>query len=312
MNHLTFSLLSQLTLFQNISTKNPLAGQLFVTLTSVMLITAAVCFVISEITRNYSQVDKIWSIMPIVYSLITLSNSPDSPRIWLMTFLVNLWGVRLSYNFHRKGGYNIVPWKGEEDYRWSVLRQNPALKGIRFTLFNFFFISLYQLFLILLFCMQLVVAVEYSNVSLNFIDLLATILMASFILLETIADNQLFEFHLQKKQKVETDGRFSLSLKNGFMSDGLWKYVRHPNFIGEQLTWVFFYLFGVAASGQWINWTLSGPILLILLFVGSSDFTESISLKKYPLYDEYRETVPRYFPFKKILKNITSKLINYE
>jgi steroid 5-alpha reductase family enzyme len=39
-----------------------------------------------------------------------------------MAFLVTLWGLRLSYNFYRKGGYNIIPWKGEEDYRWKIFR----------------------------------------------------------------------------------------------------------------------------------------------------------------------------------------------
>lgn len=299
MNHFTLSLLSQLAFFQNISINNPAAAQLFVKLTSVMLITSAMCFLLSEITRNYSQVDKIWSIIPIFYSIISLSACPDSPRLWIMTLLVTFWGLRLSYNFYRKGGYNIIPWKGEEDYRWSVLRQNPALKGIRFTLFNLLFISLYQLFLILLFCTPLILAVEFKQTELNLIDVLAALLMISSILLETIADNQLFNFHLQKRNKIPADGRFARSLQNGFMSDGLWKYVRHPNFIGEQLTWVSFYFFGVAASGQWINWTLSGPVLLVLLFLGSSDFTEGISMKKYPEYASYREAVSRYFPLKK-------------
>lgn len=297
MNHFTLSFLSQLTIYQNIITKNPFAGQLFATLISITLITSVVCFLISEITRNYSQVDKIWSIMPIVYSIISLLTCPHSPRLWIMTLLVTVWGVRLSYNFYRKGGYYIIPWKGEEDYRWNVLRQNPALKGIWFTIFNLIFISFYQLFLILLFCTPLVLAVQYSDSTVNFIDLLAATLMLGFILIETIADNQLYEFHLQKKHKVPADGRFTRSLQNGFMSDGLWKYVRHPNFVGEQLTWVSFYLFGVAASGQWINWTLIGPTLLILLFWASSGFTEGISQKKYPEYAVYRQTIPRYFPF---------------
>ena len=82
------------------------------------------------------------------------------------------------------------------------------------------------------------------------------------------------------------------------MTDGMWKYVRHPNFISEQLIWVSFYFFSVAASGIWINWTLAGPVLLILLFIGSSGFTESISLKKYPEYLEYQQNVPRFFPIK--------------
>ena len=299
MIHFVYTSLSQVALFQSIKINSPLAGQLLSTFLYIMLITTATCFLISEITRNYSQVDKIWSIMPVIYSIISLSFCPNSPRLWIMTLLVTFWGIRLSYNFYRKGGYNIVPWKGEEDYRWSVLRQNPALKGIRFTLFNLFFISFYQLFLILLFCTPLILAVEYNNIALNLIDLLAFILMTGYIVIETIADNQLFEFHQQKKQSTLADGRFKNSLRNGFMTDGFWKYVRHPNFISEQLIWVSFYLFGVAASGQWLNWTLSGPFLLILLFIGSSHFTEGISLKKYPEYHTYKQNVPRYFPLKK-------------
>ena len=28
-----------------------------------------------------------------------------------------LWGLRLTYNFYRRGGYAWPPWTGEEDYR---------------------------------------------------------------------------------------------------------------------------------------------------------------------------------------------------
>ena len=91
----------------------------------VMIIVAIVCFVVSELTRNYSQVDKLWSLMPGIYSWITVASFP-SPRLFVMAILVTLWGLRLSFNFYRKGGYNIIPWKGEEDYRWKVLRENPA------------------------------------------------------------------------------------------------------------------------------------------------------------------------------------------
>ena len=116
---------------------------LTITLITIMLITAMVCFPVSEITGNYSQVDKLWSLMPVVYSFIALAAFP-TPRILIMSILVTIWGFRLSYNFSRKGGYNIIPWKGEEDYRWKFVRELPALKGrFRFGLFNLFFISFY-------------------------------------------------------------------------------------------------------------------------------------------------------------------------
>ncbi|MFZ0471705.1 MAG: DUF1295 domain-containing protein, partial [Bacteroidales bacterium] len=117
----------------------------------VMITVAIVCFAVSELTLNYSQVDKLWSLMPVAYSWITVAAFP-SVRLYIMTALVTLWGFRLSYNFYRKGGYNIIPWKGEEDYRWKILRENPALKGrIRFGMFNLLFISFYQNILIFLF-----------------------------------------------------------------------------------------------------------------------------------------------------------------
>lgn len=262
----------------------------------IMLITATVCFVVSEITRNYSQVDKLWSIMPVVYSITALINFP-APRLLVMSGLVIIWGLRLSFNFFRKGGYNIIPWKGEEDYRWKVLRQNPFLRGrFRFGLFNLLFISFYQNFLIMLFCTPLLMAAKYQNSYLTTLDIVASILMSGFIILESIADNQLFRFHTLKQQAGKTHSIYKHSLNQGFLSEGLWRFVRHPNFISEQLIWVSFYLFSVSASGEILNWTISGAILLILLFQGSTLMTEKLSGEKYPGYAAYKKVTPKFFP----------------
>jgi steroid 5-alpha reductase family enzyme len=261
-----------------------------------MLIVVCVCFLVSEITRNYSQVDKLWSLMPIVYSFIALVAFPV-PRLWIMSLLVSIWGFRLSFNFYRKGGYNIIPWKGEEDYRWKILRQHPLLKGrIRFGLFNLFFISFYQNLLILLFSSPLLLAAKNRTCSLSILDIVAASLMLGFILIETIADNQLFRFHELKRMKEKPEGLYRKSLEKGFMCEGLWRFVRHPNFASEQAIWICFYFFGVAATGRLINWTLVGSFLLVLLFLGSSEMTESISRGKYPDYDAYRKDVPKFFP----------------
>jgi steroid 5-alpha reductase family enzyme len=269
---------------------------LVLTWLTIMIIVAIVCFVVSELTRNYSQVDKLWSLMPIAYSWITVAEFP-SARIVVMASLVTIWGLRLSYNFYRKGGYNIIPWKGEEDYRWKILRENPALKGrIRFGLFNLFFISFYQNMLILLFSTPLLLAaVNHAN-PLNIIDLIAAFVMLLFIVTETLADNQLFRFHREKKGLQKGNPVYGKSLAKGFMSEGFWKHVRHPNFTSEQAIWASFYFFGVAASGKGLNFTIAGPILLILLFIGSSAMTESISSGKYPEYKNYQKAVPKFIP----------------
>jgi steroid 5-alpha reductase family enzyme len=78
---------------------------------------------------------------------------------------------------------------------------------------------------------------------------------------------------------------------------GLWAYSRHPNFFGEQMVWVCFYLFSIAASGRIVNWSIVGCILLILLFQGSANFSEKISAEKYPEYKDYQRRVCKFLPW---------------
>ena len=83
-----------------------LSDPLTKTFITIMLSNAAICFIAGELTQNYSQVDKLWSMMPVIYSLTALISHP-SPRLWIMCILVSIWGFRLSFNFYRKGGYII-------------------------------------------------------------------------------------------------------------------------------------------------------------------------------------------------------------
>ncbi|MRR24048.1 DUF1295 domain-containing protein [bacterium] len=257
---------------------------------------AVICFLVSEITRNYSQVDKLWSLLPPVYTWVTVASFPTA-RTVIMAVLVTMWGLRLSFNFNRKGGYSIIPWKGEEDYRWKILRESTALSGrLRFGLFNLLFISLYQNIIILLFTTPILMAALYPETPLAVTDIIAAVLMASFLMIETVADNQQFRFQTMKRSNTAVPDKFTVSLRKGFLTEGLWRYSRHPNFASEQAIWISFYLFGVAASGKWINFTLLGPVLLVLLFIGSSVMTENISSGKYPDYSLYQKEVPKFVP----------------
>lgn len=275
---------------------DPQFQSLVLTWITLMIVVVLVCFAVSEVTRNYSQVDKLWSLMPLAYAWITAVAFP-SPRLFLMASLVTVWGLRLSFNFYRKGGYSIIPWEGEEDYRWKILRESNVLRGrLRFGLFNLLFISFYQNLLILLFSTPLLMAALYQGVPVGMTDLIAGVLMLLFIMTETIADNQQHRFQSAKHGLEETREVYGESLGKGFLTEGLWRYVRHPNFASEQAIWLSFYLFSVAASGKWINFTLMGPVLLVILFIGSSIMTEKISSGKYPDYTIYQREVPKFIP----------------
>jgi steroid 5-alpha reductase family enzyme len=54
--------------------------------------------------------------------------------------------------------------------------------------------------------------------------------------------------------------------KRGFITSGLFRYSRHPNFFAEQCVWWALALFSVAVTGDWTHWTFVGAVLLSLLF----------------------------------------------
>ena len=113
----------------------------------------------------------------------------------------------------------------------------------------------------------------------------------------TFADQQQWDFH---RAKAAAGGR----LDPGFATTGLFRFSRHPNFFFEQAQWWTFYALGATAAaasglGVWggaLNWTIIGAVLLSLLFIGSTIFTESITAAKYPAYANYRRTTSMLVP----------------
>ena len=273
--------------------------EILTTLAIVAACSAAYCFIVGEITGNNSQMDKLWSILPAVYVWIVAIKGGMSPRLVIMASLATIWGIRLTWNFARKGAYSWKFWSGEEDYRWKWLRKRGAFRN-RFVwaLFDLFFISIYQNFLVLLTVLPAVAAYE-STSPLVWIDILAAALMIGFLCLETIADEQQWAFQTRKWRMINAGAKLEdlpEPYNKGFNTTGLWSLSRHPNYLGEQGIWLSFYIFSIAAGAPIVNWTIAGAVLLILLFLGSSTLAEKISASKYPAYIEYRNTHPRYFP----------------
>ncbi|MGA3015132.1 MAG: DUF1295 domain-containing protein [Bacteroidales bacterium] len=266
----------------------------------IMVIAIAYSFIAGELANNNSQVDKLWSIVPIAYTWIVAGFSGLTIRLVVMSILVTLWGIRLTINFAMKGAYQWRFWSGEEDYRWQVLRQKPEFQPRwKWTIFNFLFISGYQNVLILLFTLPTIVALQNMNKPLGISDYLSAGLMLFFITWEAIADFQQWEFQSKKWATIKAGGELNGELNKGFLDKGLWAYSRHPNYFAEQAIWVCFYLFSITSSGEWFNWSIAGCLLLIVLFQGSSSFSEEISASKYPQYIEYQKTVPRFIPFRR-------------
>ena len=266
---------------------HPLTGTPFGTALDLCLILGALVWLMTAVTRECSWVDRLWSIAPPVFCLLVAAAADfDSARLNLMAALVTLWGVRLTYNFARKGGY----WKGGEDYRWAFVR--APLSPIQFQLLNLFFISIPQMLLLWLFTAPIHQAWVWMDTPLNWLDMLAAALFLALLLGESVADEQMWAFQQDKKRKIEAGE----PVGQPFCNSGLFARSRHPNYFCEISMWWVFYLFAIAASGQWLHWSALGFVLLTALIVSATRMSEKISLGKYPAYADYQATTPRFVP----------------
>jgi steroid 5-alpha reductase family enzyme len=255
-----------------------------------VLIAAAACafaWTASLATGDTSWVDRMWSIVPVIYLWVFAARAHlANARLDVMAALVTVWGVRLTYNFARKGGY-----RGVEDYRWAVLRS--SMRPWRFQLFNLFFIVLYQNALLVLITLPAWTAYQHRSTAFGPIDALLTVLFLLCTIGESVADQQQWNFH-QWKDGVVATGRIP---NPRFLQSGLFRYSRHPNYFFELAQWWVVFLFGAVAARSVLEWTVLGPFLLTLLFVGSTRFTEKISLSRYPEYELFQRSTSPVVPW---------------
>jgi steroid 5-alpha reductase family enzyme len=244
-------------------------------------------WILSLATNEHSWVDRIWSIVPIAYMAVFAGRAGfHDARLNTMLVLVVLWGARLTYNFARKGGY--AP--GGEDYRWPILRSR--MPRWQFQLFNVFFITIYQNLLLLLITLPADTALRHPG-GFGVLDVLATVVFIGFLAGETAADQQQWNFQSAKQRAIAAGG----DPRPRFLTTGLFRFSRHPNFFFEQAQWWVIFAFGAIAAGSILQWTVAGAALLTLLFVGSTRFTESISLSRYPEYADYQDATSAVIPW---------------
>ncbi|KAB5570221.1 hypothetical protein GE09DRAFT_699951 [Coniochaeta sp. 2T2.1] len=259
-----------------------------------------VLLVAAEVNRNYSQVDRLWSILPTVYIAhfdiwARLTGVPHE-RVDLALLFSTLWSIRLTYNYWRKGGYEI----GSEDYRWEILRKYVG--SFLFHIFNFTFISFMQsilLFLLAAPVYPILLSIQFDP-EVQVSDIAFVALDIGLVIWEIFADQQQWNFQNAKKEYQKTAkvplGYKQSDLERGFVTTGLWGYSRHPNFAAEQSIWLFLYQWSCYATKSLYNWTAVGPTFLVMIFQSSTWLTELITAGKYPEYADYQDAVGMFFP----------------
>ncbi|KIW01214.1 uncharacterized protein PV09_07261 [Verruconis gallopava] len=277
---------------------NPLASA-----AALALALSVIVLVASEVNRNYSQVDRLWSILPAVYighyAAWAHLNGLPTQKLDNIAVFGAVWSARLTFNYWRKGGYNI----GSEDYRWPIIKDKLGYWGM--LALNVTFISFGQNILLLLITAPayiFLLASRLGSDTMQLSDIVFSRALMGLILVEFFADQQQWNYQEAKRKyrataKLPADSKYTQEdLDRGFNVSGLWSWSRHPNFLAEQLIWVTLYQWACYATDTYFNWTVVGVMGYLGVFQGSTWLTELLSAQKYPEYEEYQRLVGRFFP----------------
>lgn len=232
-------------------------------------------FAFSRAFNNSSFYDPYWSVAPMVIVLYLAANAPVPARAAIVVALVWAWGARLTYNF-LKGWPNIR----HEDWRYVNIR---AKNGRAYWLVSLFGIHLAPTAWVYLGCLSLYPALTSAR-SFGIVDMPGVLLTAFAVFLEAIADRQLWKF-----RRTSTE-------PGAIMKDGIWRYSRHPNYLGEILFWWGLFLIAIAADPS--KWrVIAGPLSITALFVLISvPMIDRRHLVRRPGYAAHMDVVPALLP----------------
>lgn len=242
-------------------------------------VATVVIFIFSRVHRNSSFYDAYWSVIPpllAIYWAATAIAGIAPARQWLVFSLVLLWAVRLTWNW-------ASHWSGleHEDWRYGPLREKAGPFAI---VVDFVAIHLLPTLQVFAGCLPLYAAMHLGVAPLGWLDWVAAAVTLGAISIETIADIQLHRF-LATRQPGQ------------IINVGLWRWSRHPNYLGELSFWWGLALFGLAAwpIGWW--WQISGGLLMTAMFVFASiPMMDKRSLERRPEYAEHMKKVSALVP----------------
>lgn len=216
-------------------------------------------FLIARSRGRYDLIDVAWGLTFIGIALV--SYTAHMPGFFtvqtLVTTLVFMWGMRLSFHIYMRWDRSRT-----EDKRYSEMRKrfDRLPGGVRWNMFVRVF--LLQAVLALVVSLPVVTVNSAEPLLFNVGTLIGLMVWVIGFLFESLGDYQLRR-HLSDPKS-----------KGKLMTTGLWKFTRHPNYFGEFAQWWGIFIMAVPAGGWWIS--LVGPLVIsiLLLFVSGVPLTE--------------------------------------
>lgn len=250
-----------------------------------LLVYMTVIFAIAYRRKRLDTVDAAWGGAFVVAATMVAGLEP-SLRTIVILVLVDIWAIRLSSHI-----IDRIRKHDKDDPRYTELASR--WKG------NYWQSAYVRIFLVqgvaaLLISLPTVFAANDDNTyAIEFLAIGITVWLVGFMA-ELIGDRQLRTFLSDKKNTGKV------------LDQGLWRYTRHPNYLGEITQW---YGIGIIACGaKWGFVGLIGPVILNVLirFVSGVPPIENRK-KKNKAYAEYMTRTNAILPR---LQRVKSDVVN--
>jgi steroid 5-alpha reductase family enzyme len=180
-----------------------------------------VIWVCSLLLSNASVYDPYWSIQPMVILPLLVLQAGFYIISILLCAVVFIWGARLTANW-------ALTFRGlhQQDWRYDQIKSNT---GSFYPFINLLGIQLMPT-LVVFACIAPIIFVVEQSPEFSWMILPGILVSLAGLVLETTADRQLKDFHSKDPGKA------------AIIREGLWKYSRHPNYLGEIMMWWGMYL----------------------------------------------------------------------
>jgi steroid 5-alpha reductase family enzyme len=242
------------------------------------LVMTIMAFIFSVYKKNSSVYDAYWSVIPFYFVLQWFLNSYIvwGAAEYLTAFSISFWSWRLTHNWYRS-------WTGwdHEDWRYVNFRNQF---GKLFPLINFSAIHLYPTLIVFLSMTGLFFLFDGAEKEINSLIIIGNIIAIIGTFFELFADNTLYHY----RNKVDR-------VKGSSIREGLWKYSRNPNYLGEILFWIGLAIVGFGASAP--LWTGLGALGMLLMFIFASiPLKEARQMKTRTDFETYKKEVSMLIP----------------
>ena len=232
------------------------------------VIATVIVWLSGVILKTASAYDPYWSIQTLfIYTCLLIKNDNWHAGTILLLVALLVYSARLTINFIV--GFHSL---GYVDWRYRMLKEKT---GKLYQIVNLFGICMFPTLVVYAATLPVIAYATISEFSV--LDIIGPVVILLGTLLELIADAQMKAFVKIRKDRSEVLNR------------GVWRYSRHPNYLGEITIW-----FGVAltliASHFHYWYFFIGAVINLLMFLFISIPMEEKHFKEYkPDYEQYKK-----------------------